>query len=812
MRPPVPDRADAEGIPPPDNRFLEALHHVAKAFENPPKLDFERVQAMRPQIEYDFPAIKPDTRSSGVLTRDIGRFHEQATGKFHYHDFWVKPQDVGLTWPNERLLHRANAYRVTEQEQNLPDDIVNSTKESAELWFRDEIIDVIAEAEERICICLLGKPGAGKSTLLKYLVNSQRAHSNERRVIFSRFETAKFREILEERLGTVGGGPMFGAVFLKAILDYIHTIVLRDLLFNEAYCVLDEGVFPKRDHPFFTSGGVEALTFAASEIEVPGHEQAPQAAYEVEQARQSAFRILRNAVRNSRRNPNDKMLDYREFLNLDTLMRVRLVKHLIEGKQVCIIFDGLDFLTTDDTDMDPQKYKVLTSVMRLFGFNIEALGFPPLRLGFDIHAIIPLRPNTFWELHDRTVPPEAKISLSKIITRRVTELSPRVVLYRALFRGLRSNSVYRARSEAELAEAVDGYFTFVNSVMRVIGVQFGMGHDNDHDSEVLSLFNGNLRDCFDFLARILFWLKDESQSKDAGLSLGTRVGSSLPDLFEFAATRPARRLLARRGYRLVEHMLFFSTSTFQNALKVERSGLEGSIGGNRIISRNGTCRGLVDNVFNYHSLDHANFNGNHKLLQKVRILQILCEAGSVSLEDVMAAMHNFGYDAGPKSDIADALKVLRYVGFIMPTTEAGRTSYQVTTKGRIVVTGLVYKAAYLEHVFHASLLPKLLMRWPQDVPRVEGSGDWAVNSIRNYFTLLCYIRSIEDFRTNDKIVPAKYRVWPTMRVSVFTAVERILRRDWQEKGHQDPGTWFVTRAQGIIDALTGAWQNEGIVQ
>jgi hypothetical protein len=174
-------------------------------------------------------------------------------------------------------------------------------------------------------------------------------------------------------------------------------------------------------------------------------------------------------------------------------------------------------------------------------------------------------------------------------------------------------------------------------------------------------------------------------------------------------------------------------------------------------------------------------------------------------------MNRFGYDTAPSSDLDIALKVLRNVGFIGPITEAGRTSYQITEKGRHIATGLIYRSSYLEHVFHKALLPIVLIDHVHDEPRVEGSDDWTVNSIRNYFTLLTYIKSIESYRTGDSSVPQCYCIWPLMQKSVLPAIERILGTDFRGKRYQDPANWFVTKVCNRIRSLTTSWANKGIL-
>ena len=798
------------GLEPTDPRFTELMRAVRAAFTDPPALDFEHIREGMPRMRYDFPFINVDRRPSGSLTSEISRFHDDATGKFYYYDFWDKQQEAILTWPNEKLTHASSGYHVRAEVAKFDDDVVNSSKQTAETWFRDEVIGRIADARARLCFFLLGQPGAGKSTLLKYLINSQRDACREADVVVTRFETVKFRDLLDSRLTKQEAGPVYAEKFVVAMDDYVHTIVLRDLLFNEAYCLSNEGLVPRRNHKLFTSEGVEEFSYLASDMPLPGGEILIQSEEESEAVRQSAFRILREAIRDRKSGPHDMMLDYRLLFSLDPTIRRKMVVLLAQRKRICIVFDGLDFLTPDDSDMDPQKYRVLTLVMRLFGFGLEQMAGRPLTLGFDVHAIIPLRPNTYWELHDRSAPPDPKIGRSSIIERRIIELPARVVLYRAIVRGLRSNRLFRDKKNEEISEAADNFFGFIDRAMRVVGVQFGMEHGTP---DVLSLFNGNLRDCFDLLARVLFWMREE------GRSTGVPAGASLPDLMNFAATEAAGQLLGHRGYRLVEHMLFFATSTFQNALEIDRFPSESKlVPGGHDIKQNRTCRGLIDNIFNYHSLDHDNYHSGHKLLQKLRILQILTHRSTVSTDAIKSAMEGFGYDIDPTSDLDVALKILRYVGFIMPIAEAGRTSYKITPKGRNVTTGLIYKSTYLEHVFHKSLLPLVLIEQIQDQPRVEGGdaanksiNEWAVNSIRNYFILLSYIKSIESYKTGDRSVPEIHRIWPAMRKSVLRTVERILFSDFRGKRYHDPGTWFATRVSDSIAALNAKWVNKGII-
>jgi hypothetical protein len=770
--------------------FQQVLDTILTFLRSPPQLDFEKVPTS--EIVYDFPTIRLRERPVGTPTMsEVGEFFEVATGKFYYQNFFNPKIADELSWPNEKLMRRHGRYVI----QNMPDvnnaKGINATPMKASSWFEEDLIDSIARSKQPTCTFLLGAPGAGKSTLIKYLINSKRDHSETKNVVFSRFESTKFFRFCEEQIAKESPDQDFEHAPFQKILallsDYFFSIVLRDLILSHAYNITDRGLVLKDDNAYFRNPRtIDDLLFRAAESQ----------ASVTEQARQTAFYILIEAV-------GPTAFLHKELFQIDFQLRVALVRKLAVGKKVCVVFDGLDVLSPEDEELDHQKYEILKLVMKLFGLGLTTQRWP-VQPGFDHHAIVLLRTNTYFYLIDRA---NKEIRTADLRPYEIGALPQHVVLFRAIIKGLRALNAYASLEDSEVREIAERLFQSLDTIMRVIGVNFRLSKKQEG---VLGLFNGNIRDAFEFIARILYWVREESEG--AHLTARPRIS----ELLEFIASRQARFLLEQKAYRLIELLLFFQTSTFQNAIDVQKLRIVSdpkiqALTARVAVRKNNACRGLVDNVFNYHSFDHLNNNDDHKLLQKIRVLQICAQRATITDSQLRHEMIELGYESDANSDLGLAIMILRYAGFLDRLDEGAERRYSCTTKGRVVIEELLFQSSYIEHVYHKTLMPTSLVSRKDDSPRSESHQRWTVNSIRNYFILLTYIHFIENNISRQRSVPGQYRIWAKMRNSVVAAVRRILLQDYQEKRTRSPSTWFASMVLQEISEVVARWRKEGLI-
>src|SRR5207249_1469423 len=97
-------------------------------------------------------------------------------------------------------------------------------------------------------------------------------------------------------------------------------------------------------------------------------------------------------------------------------------------------------------------------------------------------------------------------------------------------------------------------------------------------------------------------------------------------------------------------MLFYRTSSFQNAVIAQNVSVKASKPIKETFAppelhKNSSCKGLIDNVFNYHSFSDVAKNDDHNLLYKIRILQICIEKERITVEQLEPELAWLGYEA-----------------------------------------------------------------------------------------------------------------------------------------------------------------------
>ncbi|MGB9367603.1 MAG: hypothetical protein WCE79_16470 [Xanthobacteraceae bacterium] len=760
------------------------LDAIVDLFRSPPSINFEN-NGLR-EITYSFPSIRSRSRPSPVTSLgELGQFYSGAEQKFFYQTFFQAATADDLCWPNERLTNDGMFHRIDGSASHIANK-VNATKEMAIAWFRDDLIQRISTAKQPVCALMLGLPGSGKSTLVKYLVNAERNYSNSLNVVFTRFESTKFFRFCEEHPSRRGQEWTLDVNTVEMLSDYLYSIVLRDLILNQAYDFGKGGLQRKTNEGFFRSrSSIENLIYQSAE----GYPNI------TEDIIQHGYYTLLHSI-------GETKFDHKKIFELNFALRVELVRTLARDKKICVVFDGLDFLSPEDELLDRQKYLLLEAILRMFGLGVAGWGGRTARLVFDYHALVLLRPNTFHQVYDRV---DKEVLTAAILVCEIAQLDPKVVLYRAIVRGLREVQSYRATTPAQQARTAEELYNCLNAILEMVGLQLQL---QELKYSILELFNGNIRDSFKFISRVLYWVREEGER-------ALSVRPKLSEVIEFLSSGDSQKTLRQKSYRVVELLLLFNSMAFQNAITTRPVRPQPARKLNPVegvsLEKNTGTTSLVDNVFNYHFFEHENNNDNHKLLEKIRLLQLCAQTEGLTETTLMEGLQNLGYDTSSASGVKYSILVLRHAGFIGRDDNGAERSYSVTPKGRIVLERLLFDNIYLEHVYHKTLFPLSLIGSHHDAPRQESHERWTIASIRNYFTLLTYVKFIEANVARHKRVPESFLIANKMGKAIEEAVTRILIQDYLSKQRQNPSTWFLTSALEAMEAQVTHWRSEGLV-
>ncbi len=327
----------------------------------------------------------------------------------------------------------------------------------------------------------------------------------------------------------------------------------------------------------------------------------------------------------------------------------------------------------------------------------------------------------------------------------------------------------------------------------------------------LNIFNGNIRDCFDFFQRALAWISDENYqvTKDDKPNLDT--------MFDFVSRYANRRFMMSKSYRLVEMLLHFRQPIFLNKVYVDWSNdIESKnpgAGRSYRLSKNTESDTFVDNVFNYIWRQHPNENRLHYLLLKIRVLQIVQEAAPtrITRTEIFARLREFGYVGLQRFELDDAFVTLLHAGFLMPHYRNREMSYTMMPKGSAVAKGLIFSSVYWEHIFYSTLVPDSMLDDKVDRARGDSLDDWIQHSIRNYLTLLTYFRFVETHTVDGASVPDHFRIAERVGDSLWRSVNGMIHREYKRDRSEQPFKWLANRAFDDAHTMIAHWRSAGIV-
>jgi hypothetical protein len=118
---------------------------------------------------------------------------------------------------------------------------------------------------------------------------------------------------------------------------------------------------------------------------------------------------------------------------------------------------------------------------------------------------------------------------------------------------------------------------------------------------------------------------------------------------------------------------------------------------------------------------------------------------------------------------------------------------------------VLFRNIYLEHVFHKTLFPEPLILETKDEPRYVNPARWTLNSIRNVFCFLAYIRFVENNKASGVSVPKEHRIAAKIEQQVWRSTEKILRRDhFVNQSHASDGG-LAQKALAEISETLAIW-------
>lgn len=703
-----------------------------------------------------------------------------ATQKYLYNKTQTDDWDEFIQFPNRRLVRSSGEYKIVEGRSKKYGDHINDSKEGAVNWVETEFIPFISHVQGSAVMFATGEPGSGKSTLFKFLINKQRSYLIQHMTIVSRFESLKFRDFCSSFKDE--------ATILEHLKDYILQILFRDIIFNLGYTHLPgrPGIRRSQTGPFcpqLIGDLLFEMGSTSSEVETD-------------------IMILIESL-------DPSSFDHKKLLGISQESRRAVVTHFARNYKLCVLFDGLDYASISDSMFDPDTFRVLSILINSTAFHGAASkDTATVHFPFDFHSLFVMRNSTFTHLFEDKM---RELKTIEYIKWDIAPVPTDVVLFNAIrrgFVGLHREKFLEGGNAEALAQTL---MAAVDRLLRFVDAQLGIPIRRRYG--VLEFFNGNLRSCFEFLARLISWLMHEAHIRG---QVHERK-SSLANAIEFLASDHVAPILHHRRYRLIEFLLFHEGWSFENSvyrtladagdLLAGRTQKPGELRSNQAYS------GFVDNIFNYHIERHADHPDRHCLLEKIRLLQTLLDSRPLTASEIGREMQKtFGYSiTDDENRNVVTLGILLNGGFIDMHTEGRRIVFSATRKARATVNRLIEQQAYLEHVFHKTLLPDQLVSHTLDAARSANLDSWIVASIRNSFILLCYIGFVEGNKAGNKQVPKQHQVFSRIQSSLKASLERILRQDHIEKRNSPPDAWLVSKVQHEINNTVVNWLSAGIL-
>ncbi|MEO3416151.1 hypothetical protein AAFO92_15980 [Roseovarius sp. CAU 1744] len=674
---------------------------------------------------------------------------------------------------------------------------INASRDAANHWFRNTLVPgLLDEHTQPHSRAVVGAPGCGKSTLFKYLLSENSRMINKSGIVFSRFEFMKFWRRWCEQRDSIE----------RALEDYMSFIHARDLFLSHFFWLVDGCQFRLRME--FQSKALLETEVDRLEHEVLKH--APMLGV----AKESIYKMLVQETFARAHLGNSELI---AWLSQRTTKERKLLITALWKENNCLvtIFDGLDSLRTEDAFRESKEWKAVNHIIE----NRHNLSAPTelLDLGRQVrtNSVLVMRNNTADTIEAGYAGRGQTLGIQKYF--HLDNIDGLTSMVSVVTRASSMISDVAVLSEAKRDK-------FVFDVMRVLQRTFlaiWRGHGPSVSSNLIyEFFDGNLRELFRFVARLVLWTVQEMLARQY-LESHEYYNASTPRLVRALASSRGNDFLSRKSYRIVELLLFRKGDWFENQAIyfTTQDPMMQELGvGDRLVG-NTRFSGEIDNIFNYTKRDHAPDLDHHCMLEKIRIVQ-LCSKEPLSYFDLEAALlHEFGYVV---SDLRFMIRFLQKTDFL--TSRVHRNSsgvefrYSATARGKLCVNSLISNLSYVEHVFHRTLIPEILVNLVDDIPREENTRQWAAFSARNAFILLAYFKALEANPANDVPAAEKYRLYTKLQTNLHKSLERMTRPGAPPQGAleqseqiQSDAVWICETAVKEIEAVLQDWRAKGLI-
>ncbi len=705
-----------------------------------------------------------------------------------------------LVFHGDRCVRRSrdSAYRKLADRTTLWADgmPINQSMASANHWFVQHLIPRLrAGGNPRHSLAVIGAPGSGKSTLTKYLISENSDALRKSKIVVSRFEFLKFWKEWRSDTSSLD----------TALANYLSFIHARDLILDHFFDFKDGDKFELK-FQFRRPKDCEAhLAMLQRELDslasLLGHKTGPVTDFLLTETFAAAS------------NSNKSLMEW--LRNLPTSMRILLIGVFWETNCLVTVFDGLDSLRIEDAFQKTKEWDAIVHIIS----NRQSLSAPTdlRRIGKteESNSIVVMRSNTAAFLEYEFAKRSEQLGIQQYY--ELGNLHGLAAILSVVERAAELLPEVRVQSAEVKAKFV---YDFMRVIQRTM-IAIWRGHGPYAKGRtVYEFFDGNLRELFGFIERVFVWTVRQMLSSDM-LESDDYWSSNAHALIKRLASDRGTAFLTRKSYRIVEVLLFDDGLWFENSAGIvtTKGHLLGSGPAERHVVANSTFSGHVDNVFNYIDRERKASVDGHALLEKIRIIQI-CSDKSISEEDLERRLQeDFGYQP---SDLPSLLRFLLKTNFIEAHISRADMTFSVylsaTTRGRLCVSSLLKNLSYLEHVFHKTLLPEVLIEKIEDDPRDSNSLLWAARSIRNAFILLCYFNHIEKNPASGVVVPQRYRLYESVQSSIVKSLERMTRPGASPQGAlesskqaQNDASWICSTAVEEIRNITGHWKKRGLL-
>lgn len=650
---------------------------------------------------------------------------------------------------------------------------INESAKVADDWFLNHFLQrVRASADLKHSSAVVGNPGSGKSTLLKYLIVKHAEECRKRKIVFSRFEFLKFWNSWSNQ-----------GELRAALHHYMSYINLRDLLICHFLEYVDGRAKPRFEY----TGKLDKVrsNTLAKKNDICGQAKALADAIGTPLP-DTTLLLVENLI-------DCALIGHDELTNaigvLPHKVRVVLIGVLSADYRLVTVFDGLDSVRIEDAFERTPQFEAVKKVIKTRRLITQFPELGTAGISMDSDSLTVMRNNTAAFLSYEMDAAGSDAQFAEYFP--LVPVDPTAALVAAARRS--------ATHVKELKDprGVDGYVFDLVTILKRTMIAIARGHIGKPPAHlVYGLFDGNLRELFQFLEVVLEWQTREMIKGDY-LDSVDYTTNNVPRLVGALASDRGNQLLRKKAYRMVELLLFREGDAFENVVEVIWSDDPLLGHGQKITAlvENNRHTGQVDNVFNYlPSLEQGNLD-QHGLLEKIRIMQ-LCEHSSLRPNDIRTQLNEvFGYSI-PLSDISMSLNFMLKTNLLSATIEkeAGHVSSRLrtTNRGLLCLKALIFNLSYIEHIFHKTLLPESLVKTVRDMPRNSDLAGWVTGSIRNAYIFLAYVSFVEDHRASGRAVPLKYRISDQMRRGIAAAVDRITTH-----GSPEP-----VRAHGTTSSLS----------